>query len=172
MIHFAFLVALLFSPPQAPPAVEVHYRGTRQSFAADYLDSLAKLVEELAVGSGYAAQSSSGCSPQPTDLVVVVHYSPPLQITLHTPTPLVLHADRITLYDDEDLNEGWPLLMAFSADTSWSLVKYDGGRILDLLCSHQLEPLASYVVTSSCHLAPSRRRSPGESPNPPLQRQE
>ena len=159
MIAFAFLLALLSPPPEAKPPVDVFYHGARETFSSDYLHTLAEAIEDLALGSGFAAQASSPGSA--AGLVVVVHYSPPLELTLHTLTPRVFYADQISLYNDEHLNDGWPLLLAFSPGTSWSLAKYNGGLVLDLLCSDELEPLATHAVTSNCHVAPSRRGAEG-----------
>lgn len=162
-----FLVALSVLP-QAGRSVEVVFKGEVELISPEYTGQLVDSLEDLAVHSGFAVPLSD-LAPT-AKLSIVARFSPPLELGLRTPTPRNEPVSQLSLLNDDNLNEGWPLLVVTSAGSTWSLVKYSGGAVLDILCSDELRPLASRKVIENCHVAPSRRNAHGGSPNNSLER--
>ncbi|MFN7941087.1 MAG: hypothetical protein U0X73_05785 [Thermoanaerobaculia bacterium] len=141
---------------QDAPALEVTFHGSPVGLDAQRAARLGADLDELAGRCSIVARATP---PASGALVVSRRWSAPRAFALSPPATGSVAADRLLLVADPQADEGWPRLYALGAEGSVGLAKCDGGKLLDTVCTPELEPLLPEPARESCPLAPRRRAS-------------
>ena len=152
---------LLGSADRQPPAASltVTYRSNMVSLDADAAARLRGDLEELLSGCSLASDATA--DEGHFELEVELRYAELQSFeTLIRGHPR-LALDRIELDASPGANEGWPLLYGAGSTGRRQFFKCSGGKILDTVCTPELENLLPPKLRDNCSLAPRRRESHG-----------
>jgi hypothetical protein len=136
------------------PALEVTFRGAPVGLDGDRASRLGADLDELA---GRCSIVERATAPATGALEITRRWSAPRAFALSPPGSDSVAADRLLLVADPEANEGWPRLYALGAEGAVGLAKCDGGKLLDTVCTPELEPLLPEPTRRNCPLAPRRR---------------
>jgi hypothetical protein len=156
--------------PRPAATVTVTYHGKAVPLGTDPAARLRGDLEELLSGCSLASPATG--AEGRLELEVELRYAQPQTFATITPGHPRVQLDQIRLAASPIANEGWPLLYGAGPATKLQFFKCDGAKILETICTRELEGLVPPKVRDSCSLAPRRRAghvSRRGVPNPAMQ---